>query len=109
MTTPRVAALLFVLAVSGCTRIVLAPEEEAVRVTSNPEAVKGCKLLGEVEGSDLMNGGMIGQAAAEDNAYKFLKRNAHNLGANTVLLSTQSTTTSGARKRGEAYQCNLAG
>jgi hypothetical protein len=98
--------LLVLAATSACLpRINLSPEEEAVRVTSNADAVKGCKRLGDVEGSDRMNGGVLGQGAAEENAYKFLKRNAHNLGANVVLLSSESTTTSGARKRGEAYEC----
>jgi Domain of unknown function (DUF4156) len=99
------ACLALLASLAACTRIVLTPEEDAVRVTANAETVKGCKLLGEVEGSDLMNGGMIGQSAAENNAYKFLKRNARTMGANAVLLSTESTTMSGARKRGEAYSC----
>jgi hypothetical protein len=100
-----VNVFLLCVAASACIRVQLTPEAERVRVTANSEAVKGCKLVGEVTGSDRLNGGMAGQMAAEENANRFLKLNAANMGANTVLITGSTTGMSGSRKRGEAYAC----
>jgi hypothetical protein len=98
--TPLLLALL-----PACVNVKLLPEAKLVRVTSNVEAVTECSLLGEVKGADHFNGGIIGQGAAEENAYRMLKNNAAKMGANTVLVSTGSVGMSGARQRGEAYKC----
>lgn len=90
---------------SACVTTRLTPEAEHVRVTTNPEAVRGCTLLGNIEASDLMNGGMVGQMAAEENARRRLQNKAAELGANIVLQGTSTTGTSGSRTRGEAYRC----
>ena len=109
MTTLSRASILFLLAFTACARAVnLSPAAEAVRVTSNPDAVKGCKFIAEVTGADRLNGGMMGQMAAEENATRFLKKNASEAGANTVLVSASTTGMSGSRKRGEAYACTAA-
>lgn len=93
------------LALAGCVTTKLTPEAEKVRVTINLDAVKGCKLLGNVDASDRMNGGMVGQMAAEENANRRLRNKAAEMGANTVLMVNSTTGTSGSRARAEAYAC----
>lgn len=92
-------------ALTGCVTTRLSPEAERVRVTSNPEAVKGCTLLGPIDASDRINGGIAGQMAAEENAQRRLRNKAAEMGANTVLLATSTTGMSGSRARGDAYAC----
>ena len=89
--------------VLGCVSIT--PEGEKVRVTANPEAVHGCTLLGEVKGAEHLWGGVFGQGIAEDHAMKELKNRAASMGADTVLIVTSHTNTSGSVQRGEAYRC----
>lgn len=101
----RLVPIVAFAATSGCVTTRLTPEAELVRVTANAEAVKGCTLLGNLEASDKLNGGMAGQMAAEENANRRLRNDAAKLGANTVLLSSSTTGMSGSRARGEAYKC----
>jgi uncharacterized protein YbjQ (UPF0145 family) len=100
---------LFVAAVSialaGCVTTDLSPAGEKVRMTSNPEVVRPCKFVGEVTGADRMNGGTMGQGAAEENANRRLRNNAAAIGADTVFVGTSTTNTSGSVQRGEAYLC----
>jgi hypothetical protein len=100
--TPSLALL---IGVAGCVTTQLTPEAMAIRVTANPEAVKGCKYLGAVEGKDTMNGGMLGQGAAEENAMRKIRNHAAEMKANVVFLVPQSTKFSGSHQRGEAYHC----
>jgi hypothetical protein len=96
--------VLALLTMVGCSS--LTPEGSAVRITSNPDVVKGCKFIGQVEGSDHMNGGLLGQGAAENNATVRLQNEAAAMGANTVFLSRSSTGFSGSSQLGEAYSCS---
>jgi hypothetical protein len=89
----------------ACVTTKLTPDAEAVRVVSDAQAVTGCTYVAEVEGGDSMNGGLLGQGAAEENAYRRLKNAAAKAGANTVLLATSRTGTSGSKYRGAAYTC----
>jgi hypothetical protein len=91
----------------GCTS--LTPQGSSVRITSNPDVIKGCEYIGEVKGSDRMGGGWSGQGLAESNAHKRIKNNAAAMGADTVLLVTDQTGFSGSVKRGEAYKCGAQG
>jgi len=86
----------------------MTPEGAKVRVTANPEAVHGCTLIGEVKGAEHMWGGVAGQGIAEDHAMTELKNRAAAMGADTVLMVTSSTNTSGSVQRGEAYRCSAA-
>jgi hypothetical protein len=99
----RLISLVGLALLGGCAS--MTPAGEQVRVTTNPEIVKGCEYLGEVKGADHMWGGAFGQGAAEKNAHKRLKNNAAEMGADTVLLATDHTGFSGSVKRGEAYRC----
>jgi hypothetical protein len=83
----------------------LTPAGRAVRLTANPDAVRGCKLLGEVRGADHVLPG----DAAEQNADARLRNAAAALGANVVFLTTSDIDRDGATFRGEAYACPLAG
>lgn len=105
------ALMLAILGLAGgaaCVTIRLTPAGERVRVTSNPAVVANCKFLGEVRGRDRMQGGLLGQSAAEENAYRRLKNEAGKMGADTVLIITSTTGFSGSTIRGEAYYCGAA-
>lgn len=84
----------------------LTPEGAKVRITSNPEGVRGCKLIGEVKGADHKNGGTMGQGFAQETAMRELKNRAAAAGANVVLMITSTTNTSGSVQLGEGYRCS---
>ncbi|MEA2328189.1 MAG: hypothetical protein QOE68_3148 [Thermoanaerobaculia bacterium] len=88
----------------GCITTSLTPEGAKVRVTSNPEAVKGCTSLGEVTGNDHMNGG-VASGMAEEQAHRRLMNAAAEKGGNVVLVTSSSTGHNGSSQRGEAYRC----
>jgi hypothetical protein len=101
MRRPLLLSLLAPLVACVAT---LTPAGSVVRVTANPEAVRGCRVVGEVRGSDRLQGGALADAA-ERNADAQLRNAAGALGANVVLLSSSSTDRSGSTVRGEAYAC----
>lgn len=84
----------------------LTPSGARVRITTNPETIRGCEFVGEVVGKDRMWGGTGGQGVAQDNAEIRVKNQAAEMGANVVFLNTATTNTSGSRQRGEAYRCS---
>ncbi|HEV7488240.1 MAG TPA: DUF4156 domain-containing protein [Thermoanaerobaculia bacterium] len=100
----RIGWLLLLFA-TACITTQLTPEGMKVRVTSNPEAVHGCTLIGEVKGADHLNGGIMGQGAAQETAMRELKNRAAAAGANVVLMVTSTTNTSGSVQLGEGYRC----
>ncbi len=104
-TKVAAVALALSLLAAGCVTTQLTPGAEQVRVTSNADAVRGCKLVGELRGADHMSGGLGGQGAAEENAMRRLKNEAAAKGADTVLIVTSTTNTSGSTIRGEGYRC----
>lgn len=69
------------VALTGCVTTQLTPKAQMVRVTSNPEAVRGCTLIGNIDASDRLQGGMMGQMAAEENANRRLQNKAAEAGA----------------------------
>jgi len=93
------------LLLASCVTTTLTPEGAKVRVTTNQEAVHGCVLIGEVKGADHMNGGTMGQGAAQETAMRELKNRAAAMGADTVLMITSTTNTSGSVQLGEGYRC----
>ena len=84
----------------------LTPQGQFVRVTSNPDAVHGCTLIGEVKGAEHMWGGVAGQGLAEESAMRELKNRTAAMGGNVVMITTSHTNTSGSVQRGEAYKCS---
>jgi uncharacterized protein YbjQ (UPF0145 family) len=101
----RMAIVAASFLMASCVTTSLTPEGAKVRVTSNPEAVHGCTLVGEVKGADHWNGGMMGQGAAQETAMRELKNRAAAAGANVVLIVTSTTNMSGSVQLGEGYRC----
>ena len=95
-----------IVLLTGCVTVKLSPEGSKIRLTSNPNVVNGCSYIDQVQGTDHMNGGLAGQGAAEENAMREIRNLAAEMGADTVHLVTQTTGTSGAAVRGEAYKCS---
>lgn len=98
-------ATLMSLLTTACVTTELTSAGAAVRVTMNPEVVRGCTFKSNVAGSDSMNGGAFGQSAANENAMRRLQNEAAAAGANTVILISNQTGFSGSIIRGEAYLC----
>lgn len=91
---------------SACVTAQLSPEAERIRLTDNPDVVKPCRFVANVEGSDSMNGGLLGQGAAEENAMRRMKNAAAEKGANTLYITKgDGAKFSGSKQRGEAYSC----
>lgn len=82
---------------TGC--LTLTPEAQAVRVTNNADAVRGCRFLGNVrdEGTQMMPDPVH---RVED----MLKGKTAALGGNVLMITnmTSGDTVSGS---GEAYSC----
>jgi len=97
-----IGLFLFCLFLLGCS-VSLTPQEQAVRITSNPELVKGCEFKGEVVGKAL-----IAWTASRlpEKSMRYLKRNAHAMGADTVLMTYAVGSHVSATSRGEAYDCS---
>ena len=81
---------------------------ENVRVTDDDAKVAGCTFIGEVKGKSSY-GGLFAQNIGEEKAYKHLKRNAWEMGANTVLMIAGRSGFGGSKYRGEAYRCESEG
>jgi hypothetical protein len=91
----------------ACVTAKLTPEAEAIRVTSNPEAVRGCTLLGEISGksSSLAAGD---EGATEEDARRRLRLAAVEKGADVVLVQSTQVAARSSVQRGEAYRCASA-
>lgn len=92
--------LLLLVVLLGC--VSTTPGGERVRVTSNPDVVKGCKFLGNVKATSGW-GGSAGTGLASSNTEKTLQNKTAALGGNVVYVVA-----SGIHASGEAYACQLA-
>ncbi len=101
----KLLATILSMGLSACAVTELKPNADAVRVTTNPEIVKGCKYIAEIAASDRFYGGVLGQDLAEENMYRKIKNSAVKLDANVVYLNRAHTGLDGASGRGEAYYC----
>ena len=90
------AVILTLLA--GCATTPLTRAGEVVRVTENPEIVRGCEFVAEVPSANAWNRG-----PTDENAMRELRNEVGRRGANIVLMITSRT--SGATSRAEAYLC----
>jgi hypothetical protein len=110
------AWILAILITAGCASTPATPEEKGredriaardhewrdVRVTANPDAVKGCKPLGNVS-EDATN--ILGSGA--ENVQKGLKKKAAAMGGNVLfVISTETHRYSSGS--GEVYACQAA-
>lgn len=90
------------LTVAGCA-VSLKPGAKNIRITSNPNVVKDCKFIANIEGdSDL--GGLAYQNTAGQSVANQLKNKALEVGADTVFADIQ-TSWGGTHTVGEAYLC----
>jgi hypothetical protein len=78
------------------------PQGEKVRITSDPEAVQGCKFLGNVQSNS---------ALGTESEEITMKNKTAALGGNVLLISSFQAPTYGAGSLGvgEAYLCGDPG
>lgn len=88
--------VLFVMATLGC--LTASPQAEKIRVTSNPEIVRGCKFLGNVKASTGFHGS--GQTIGENNVEVTMRERTLGLGGDTLFWVK-----GGLAGEGEAYRC----
>ena len=96
-------SFLFTAALSGCATT-LSNKGALVRVTSQSEAVKVCKYLGQVSSSSSW-GGFAATGVGFESAMNELKNKAADMGANVLLTQVISNTMGGTKMIGDAYYC----
>jgi hypothetical protein len=115
MPSPRSLSLaLAVLVLTACASIQIVPGAEKVRITNTEP--QGCENLGDVVGTQ--GNALTGAYTSNENliigARNDLKNKAHGLGANVVLMLTNTTGqatgqygggTSSSHLMGVAYRC----
>jgi hypothetical protein len=86
------------------------PLTDQVRITTNPQVVRGCTLVGDVNDAGQWNAGLRqgSTTAAEERAIQEVKKRAATMEADTVLLVASTTEDSGSPLRGEGYRCSPA-
>lgn len=92
-----VSVALAVTSLGSC--VSLSEKGNQVRVTSNPDAVKGCEFLGNVKATSGW-GGSAGTGLAGSNTEKTLQNKAAEMGGNVLFVVS-----SGIHASGEAYRC----
>ena len=92
-----VSVALAVTALSACVSV--SEKGKQVRVTSNPDAVKGCAFLGNVKATSGW-GGSAGTGLAGSNTEKTLQNKTADMGGNVLFVVS-----SGIHASGEAYRC----
>jgi hypothetical protein len=97
----RVIYSLVFLSLFGCATAT--PQAQLVRVTNNPDVVRGCEFLGNVKAMSGWGGSAAGGLAAR-NIEETLKQRTHDLGGNVVYIIQNET----SRGTGEAYRCAAA-
>lgn len=85
------------LVLTGC--ISTSPAAQKVRITNNPEVVRGCKFLGNVRATSGW-GGPAGSGIAAHNTEAALREKTARLKGNVVYVVA-----SGVKATGEAYKC----
>jgi hypothetical protein len=85
---------------NGCVSV--SEKGSQVRVTSNPDAVRGCQFLGNVKATSGW-GGSAGTGLAGSNTEKSLQNKTADLGGNVLFVVS-----SGIHASGEAYRCQTS-
>lgn len=88
--------------VTGCAS--LSPEGQRVRVTVNPDVVRGCEFVGNVKTSSGWGGSAAGNMG-EDQVQIKLQNETAKLGGNVLFLTSNEAGGATARGIGEAYKC----
>jgi len=103
MAIKALACVFIALSLSAC--VSMSPDGTKVAATNNPNRVKDCRFISDVEASSGW-GGFAATGLAHDNALKTLKNKAGEMGGDTILFSNVSNTMGSTRMMGEAYKCN---
>jgi hypothetical protein len=84
----------------------LTPEGSRVRVTTNPDVVRGCEFLGNAVGSSGW-GGPAGGNIGEDQVQIKMQNEAAKMGGNVLFLISNKAGGYGGSSRGvaEVYRC----
>jgi hypothetical protein len=98
MRMRRLVAVVGLLVLPAC--VSLTPEGEKVRVTNNPDVVRGCEFISNVTATSGW-GGSAGTAGGTANTEATLRNKTAKAGGNTLFL-----TTAGTHASGEAYRCS---
>lgn len=107
MTGISFAALIGLAGISVVSCVSLTPAGERVRITSNPEVVRGCAYLGEAKATTQL-GHAFGGVGTDDSERK-LKNKVAEMGGNVVMIRRQDHNFAGsARSVGEVYKCSDA-
>lgn len=110
----RLMLVLSTLLLSACPAIQIVPGAERIKLTN--QEPNGCQSLGEVVGSqgNMISGGWTSNETLVTGARNDLKNKAFALGANVVVLLTNTTgqasgqyggSTSSSHLLGVAYRC----
>jgi hypothetical protein len=94
-----IVLLMFYVLLVSCAS--LSTQDEKVLVTSNLERIEGCDFMGQVESSSNLID-LTANGVAYDHARNELMNESRQLGANVVIMSSNSDT------MGEAYRCKSA-
>lgn len=91
--------IILVVVVSLTSCVSLSTEGENVRITSNPEVVRGCEFLGNIK-SDSGWGGSAATGLGTSNTEKALQNRTGEMGGNVIFIVS-----AGVHATGEAYKC----
>jgi hypothetical protein len=91
-----VLLLFFLALLPSC--VALTSEGEKVRVTTNPDVVRGCRFIQTVSATSGWGGSASGTGTANTEAT--LRNRTAKLGGNTLFLAQ-----AGVHSSGEAYDC----
>ncbi len=92
--------MVLILPIFGWSCQTASPSAESIRITADPEVARGCKFLGNVEGSS----GFATVSIAANNATVEMREKAAKLGANVIVAISV-----GPKALGEAYLCSKPG
>jgi len=96
-------AMMLLLPLAGCTATLTATGGQ-VRVTNNPEVVRGKEYIGTVH-QGAMAGGMAGVVNSSERAYTKLRNKAAEMGGDTVYVVSESgNNVSGVTVTAEVYR-----
>lgn len=102
----RRTLLVLLAAVTGLSCASLTPEGARVRVTQNPDVVRGCEFLGNAKAGSGW-GGPAGGNMGEDEVQTKLQNQAATMGGNVLFLISNKAGGYGGSSRGvaEVYRC----
>lgn len=92
------------LTIAACAS--LTPEGQHVRVTTNPDVVRGCDFVGNTKASSGW-GGPAGGNMGEDQVQTKMQNETAKMGGNVLFLTSNKAGGYGGSSRGvgEAYRC----